>query len=53
MRIKNINIRLSEDEFNMLKTQSETVGLGISAYIRMLIYEKDSRGVVNWKKIKA
>ena len=41
MKIKKVNIRLSVDEIEMLKRQAAKKGLTVSAYVRMLIYEKE------------
>lgn len=41
MKIKKVNIRLSVDEIEMLKRQAEKKGLTVSAYVRMLIYDKE------------
>ena len=41
MKTRKINIRLSEKEIEMLKRQATKKGLTASAYVRMLIYEKE------------
>jgi len=38
-------VRLSETEKKMLDEQAKKLGLGISAYLRMLIYEKEEKSV--------
>ena len=40
MKTRKVNIRLSEAEIKKLKAQAEKKGLTVSAYVRMLIYEK-------------
>ena len=42
MKTRKINIRLSEDEAKMMKNQAKKKGLTISAYVRMLVYEKEA-----------
>lgn len=41
MKTRKINIRLSEKEIEILKKQAAEKGLTVSAYVRMLIYEKE------------
>jgi len=38
-------VRLSDAEKKMLIQQAQKLGLGISAYLRMLIYEKEEKSV--------
>jgi len=38
-----IQIRLSEAEKKMVDQQAKTLGLTVSAYLRMLIYEKEAK----------
>lgn len=42
MKSRRIYIRLSEDEVKMVERQAKKKGLAVSAYIRMLIYEKEN-----------
>ena len=41
MAKKIFNMRLSEKEKDMLKRQAQKKGLSLSAYLKMLIYEKE------------
>ena len=36
MKDRNIMVRVSEDEFNIIKEKADKLGLSLSAYIRML-----------------
>ncbi len=42
---KNVQIRLGKKEKAMAQRQAEKLGLTLSAYIRMLIYEKEKESM--------
>jgi len=45
-----VTIRLGKKERAMAQRQAEKLGLTLSAYIRMLIYEKENAEIMNVKR---